>query len=155
MKSRSISIAMGVTLFLGLGAAIADTAVDPAVKARQSVMTLYSNSLGQLGAMAKGDVAYDADAASAAANNLVLLTQLNQSTFWPQGTDSGAMSGTRALPALWENFPDVMAKGQALGEAALAMQAAAGTDLEALRAAMGPLGGACGGCHKAYRAPAE
>ena len=37
-----------------------------AVKARQSAMTLYSFNLGLLGGMAKGDIEYDADAASAA-----------------------------------------------------------------------------------------
>jgi len=33
------------------------------------------------------------------------------------------------------------------------MADAAGFDLASLQAAMGPLGGACSDCHKAYRAP--
>ena len=152
MKTRSLFITAGFVACVALGGAVAQTQVHPAVKARQSIMTLYANNLGQLGAMAKGDVEYNAEAASAAATNLVLLTQMDQSTLWPQGTDNASTDGTRALPAMWENFPDVMAKGQAMSDAALAMQAAAGTDLDSLRGAMGALGGACGGCHKAYRA---
>lgn len=155
MKLTAILAAAGTAAALFAGTAIADGSGNPAVKARVAIMQLYANNLGQLGAMAKGKTDYDAEAASKAAGNLALLVQLDQSTLWPQGTDNGSMDGTRALPALWENFPDVMAKGAALGEAATAMQAAAGTDLASLQAAMGGLGGACSACHKAYRAPAN
>ncbi|MFV0360236.1 c-type cytochrome [Tropicimonas sp.] len=126
---------------------------DPAIDARQSVMHLYAFNLGQLGAMAKQEIAYDADMATKAANNIVLLTQIDQSAFWPQGTDNAVDTNSRALPDVWANFDDLAAKGKALGDAALAMQTAAGTDLAALQGAMGPLGGACSACHKAYRAP--
>jgi cytochrome c556 len=74
---------------------------------------------------------------------------------WPQGTDNEADPNSRALPAIWTNFPDVAAKGKALADAAVAMQAAAGKDLDSLRAAMGPLGASCGACHKVYRGPAR
>jgi len=72
---------------------------------------------------------------------------------WPAGSDADSAEGTRALPDIWSNFPDVAAKGAMMREAADAMAAAAGTDLASLQAAMGPLGAACGGCHKPYRAP--
>lgn len=153
MKKSAIFSAAGLAAVLLAGTAIADKGTHPAVKARTSIMTLYASNLGQLGAMAKGQADYDAEAASKAANNLALLVQLDQSTLWPQGTDNKSIEGTRALPELWQNFPDVMAKGEALGKAAAAMQAAAGTDLAALQGAMGGLGGACSACHKAYRAP--
>ena len=102
--------------------------------------------------MARGRMDYDADAASKAANNLALLVQLDQSRMWPQGSDNASYDGTRALPAIWENFPDVGAKGMALFEAAMALNEAAGTDLASLQSAMGPVGAACGACHKSYRA---
>jgi len=149
-------------LTLGLATAIvAATAVSagshssdlPApVKARHAQMQLYAFNLGALGAMAKGEVAYDAEAASAAAQNLATLTTLNAGPMWVPGTDSDSVEGSKALPAIWENFPDVGAKAAALSEAAAAMVDAAGTDLAALQAAMGPIGASCGGCHKAYRA---
>lgn len=136
-----------------LGSAIAHESENPAIKARTSVMQLYAFNLGTLGKMAKGEAEYDAEVASNAANNLVTLTQIDQSAMWPAGSDNASDPTSRALPAIWENFPDVSAKGKAMSDAALAMQSATGQDLEALRAAMGGLGGACSACHKAYRAP--
>ena len=152
MKVVKVLAGLGLAAAVSLTVVSAEEASHPAVKARKGLMQLYAVNLGQLGAMAKGSVEYDAAKASAAANNLVLLTQLNGSALWPQGTDNASKAGTRALPAIWENFPDVGSKAQALASAAAAMQGAAGTDLDSLRGAMGAVGGACGACHKAYRA---
>ncbi|MGV6813292.1 MAG: c-type cytochrome [Brevirhabdus sp.] len=123
------------------------------VKARQAHMQLYAHNLGILGAMAKGAVGYDAGAASAAAGNLVALAGMNQASLWVEETDSMMIDGSRAMATLWDNMPDAMAKGAALGEALTAMNAAAGSGLEALQGAIGPVGKACGDCHKAYREP--
>lgn len=139
------------------GLAIAATAVfaaspfDGAVKARQSHMQLYGHNLGILGGMAQGKIDYDADSASAAADNLVALALLSQSSYWPQGSDADAIENTRALPVIWTDFPGVMSNIGDLQAATVAMQEAAGGGVESLQAAMGPLGGACGACHKAYR----
>ena len=130
-------------------------ALNDATKARQAQMQLYAFNLGQLGAMAKGEVAYDSAAASAAATNLASLARLDQSKLWPEGSDEMGVEGSRALPALWENLPDVMSKGSDLVTATTAMEAAAGTDLASLQAAMGAVGGAGGACHKAYRGPSN
>ena len=143
----------GLIAAAAIGTAVAHEGSNPAVKARTSIMQLYAFNLGTLGGMAKGEIDYDAQAATSAANNLVVLTQIDQSAMWPAGSDSAADASSRALPAIWQNFPDVMAKGTAMSEAAIAMQGAAGQDLEALRAAMGGVGNACSACHKAYRAP--
>lgn len=150
---KKLVIATTVVASVMANTAIAQDKSNPAIKARQAQMQLYSFNLGQLAAMAKGNVDYNADAAMAAANNLVALSQMNQSAMWPQGTDNASDSSTRALPAIWENFPDVFAKGQAFADAAVAMQAAAGVDLASLQGAMGALGGSCSGCHKPYRGP--
>lgn len=139
--------------------AIASTAViaqngdfSGAIKARKAQMYLYQHNLAILGGMAQGKIEYDADAASSAASNLASLVNLNQSTYWPAGSDSASVEGTRALPAIWEDFPGVMEESNKLIEAAAAMETAAGGGLESLQGAIGPVGGACGSCHKAYRA---
>ncbi|MBT8408805.1 MAG: cytochrome c [Alphaproteobacteria bacterium] len=145
-----LALSLGAAVIAG--AAFADShAANPAVKARQSHMQLYSFNLGILGTMAKGETEYDAEAASAAATNLATLAQLNQSAYWPQGTDNASMEGTRALPAIWNDFPDILTKSKAMVDAAVALEASAGDGLEALQAGIGPVGGACGGCHKPYR----
>ncbi|WP_407493355.1 cytochrome c [Pseudooceanicola sp. MF1-13] len=123
-----------------------------AVNARQATMQLYAFNLGILGNMAKGTTDYDADAASAAAGNLVKLSTQNQMAYWAPGTAEGQIEGSKALPAIWEDMAGVGAAATAMTEAAMAMEAAAGTDLASLQGAMGALGGACGGCHKSYRA---
>ncbi len=141
-------------------AALAATAVfagghggNPAVKARKAHMQLYAHNLGILGAMAKGEAEYNADAAQGAADNLAALTMLNQASYWPAGTSTAELGEeTRALPVGWENMDDAMAKGNAMAEAAMAMKAAAGS-LEGVQGAIGAVGGACGGCHKVYRQP--
>lgn len=126
---------------------------NPAVTARQSHMQLYQHNLIILGNMAKGDVDYDADAAQAAANNIVALVNLSQAGYWPQGSDNGALGDvTRAKPDLWQNYPDVIEKAGAVKAAAEALAMAASNGQAALGPAVGALGGACTECHKSFRA---
>ena len=127
-------------------AAHADKATLAAVKARQSHMQLYAFNIGLLGGMAKGDVEYDAEAATSAATNLATLATLNQMRY-----NEALGDETAALPAIWAEGSDVGAKAQALATATAAMQEAAGGGLDALRGAIGPVGEACGACHKANR----
>lgn len=146
--------ALALTLagsFAALGGGHSDA--NPAVTARVNVMELYGFHLGILGGMAEGKVDYDAAAASAAANNLLALASLDQSAWWPAGTDNASIEGTRALPKIWEDFEGVSAKGQAFGEATANLASVAGDGLEALQGAIGPVGRSCGGCHREYRAP--
>ena len=159
MKYRIFLSSVAVAASLAGSVAFSDAnqseaSLKAAVTARQSQMKLYAFNIGLLGGMAKGEIEYDAAAASAAAGNLAALTRTNQSRMWPMGSDNGALGdATRALPAIWQEGSTTMAKGMAFGEAAAAMEAAAGQGLDELRAAIGPLGGACTACHKEYRQP--
>lgn len=149
----SRTLALGLAgLALTVGPALADGHIAQAIKARQGIMNFYAMNLGVLGAMAKGERDYDAAAASAAAANIAAVAGTEQSMLWVEGSDEMAADNTRALPAIWDNPDDVMAKAGDLHQAAMAMETAAGTDLAALQAAMKGLGGACGACHKEYRA---
>ena len=145
-------------ILAGLGLATAATAqsdmspeaLSKAVKARQATMQLYAFNLGALGAMAKGEVPFNAEAAQAAAGNIVKLSSQNQMAYWPAGSAQGEVEGARALPALWDNMADVGSHAAELTKAAMAAESV--TDQAGLQAAMGGMGAACGGCHKAYRA---
>jgi len=88
-------VAAAVVATSAIGDGHADKAILAAVKARQSQMTLYSFNISVLGGMAKGDIAYDAEAASAAASNLAALAQVDQSRMWPHVSDNEAL-GTAA-----------------------------------------------------------
>jgi cytochrome c556 len=147
------STLFSLTALAAMGAGIAATAQDlPApVEARQGQFQLMALNIGVLGNMARGNTEYDAEAAQIAADNLVALSRLDQSFHWPEGTDNFALDGTRALPAIWENLPDVGSKWQAFGAAAEGLAGEAGNGLDAMRAALGPVGASCGDCHDNYR----
>ena len=148
---KLIGAAMAVAISC-TGIAIAETPFDNVLKARQGDMRLRAFNLGILGAMAKGKIDYNAKAASAAAHNLKVLSMLNASALWPQGSDAGALGDvTTASPDLWANFPKVIEAAKAFNAAAGAMDAAAGKDLASLQAAIGGLGKSCAGCHKPFR----
>ena len=155
---------MVISKKIGVGLVIASLAAsaawagghsgNPAVKARKAHMQLYQHNLGILGGMARGNTDYDAAAASAAASNLAALTTLNQMSYWAPGTDSDTLPDeSRALPALWDNIPDAIAKGEALAAASANLAATAGDGLDAVRAGLGPVGQVCGACHEAYQKP--
>ncbi|EAR51014.1 cytochrome c-554 [Oceanicola granulosus HTCC2516] len=135
---------------LSAGAALAQDA-EAAIKARQSHMTLYAHNLGIIGAMAQGNMAYDAEMAAQAASDLNALAVLSQQAYWPEGSSNADGVETKALPAIWEDMDDFHSKMDALHEATMAMEGAAGESLEALQGQMQALGGACGGCHREYR----
>ncbi|WP_171176342.1 cytochrome c [Ruegeria sp. HKCCD8929] len=154
MKHKTLLSAAVICAIGGL--ALADSHAEgefaKQIKARQAQMTIYSYNLGILGGMAKGEAEYDSEAAALAANNLAVATTIWMPSTWPQGSDNAATKGTRALPAIWEKFEDVGAKSQNLATAVAKLQESAGTDLDSLKAAIGPVGEACGACHKPYRA---
>lgn len=125
---------------------------DQAIKARQAPMTIMAFNLGILGGMAKGEVEYDSATASQAAANILSAASINQPTAWPAGSDNSSVEGTRALPAIWENFPGVVAEIDALKAAATTLSQVAGNDLDSLRGAIGGVGKSCGSCHEKFRA---
>ena len=155
MKVKKTLAAAGLIFSLSAGVVLADNhANNPfaaGIKARQALMQVQAFNIGILGAMAKGEAEYDAEAATQAATNLVLAASIHQPQAWAPGSDNSAVEGTRALPALWQNFPDVGEKSAELLAAAEAMQAVAGNGQQAVGGAIGRLGRACGACHEDYR----
>lgn len=154
---RSLSVALlgGVLGAWLIGGAAAHTQddVDDSVNARHGYYQLLKFNLGQLAAMAKGEVDYDAGAAQTAADNLKALSGLSISALWPEGTDNAALPGkTRALPEIWADVDGVRAKHVAFVQAAGKMADVAGQGLDALRPQVGAVGGTCKGCHDDYRA---
>lgn len=152
----------GLSVFTLAAAAIAASAfadghatpdLESAVKARQANMSMIGYSTGILGDMAKGELPYDAALATAAAENLSAAASMNRMALWIEGSEQGVVAGTRAKAEIWSDAAGFDERAVALETAAAAMISAAGTDLDQLRAAMGPIGASCGDCHKAYRGP--
>ena len=149
----AVAVAMALSVFAGSGAASAQEDHSGAIKARIAYMQLNGFFMGQLAAIAKGQVPYDAAQATGVAKSLLALSTMDAGAMWPPGSDNQAVPGkTRALPEIWTTFPAVMEKANALTAALEAMVVAAGTDLASLQGAFGPVGAGCGGCHRSFRA---
>ena len=151
--SGIVAAALALAVFTGSGVANAQQDHSGAVKARIAYMQLNGFFMGQLAAVAKGQVPYDAAQATGVAKSLLALSSMDAGAMWPPGSDNQALPGkTRAKPELWTTFPAVMEKANALNTALEAMVVAAGTDLASLQGAFGAVGAGCGGCHRSFRA---
>ena len=154
LKLLSIAGLTSAAIAISAVAMAADGPHDNAIKARQAMFQTYGFNMGILGAMAKEKTPYDAEIAAEAANNLSAAANFGQSQMWPQGSDNATEGNarTRALPAIWETFPAINEKSEALKTAVAALVPAAGNGLSALQGAMGDVGGSCKGCHDDFRA---
>jgi len=152
MCIRSLTVIAALATVALPALATAD-ALDDAIKARQGYYQVVSHNAGMLFGMAKGEVAYDAAAATAHAKNLEALAVMNTASMWPAGSDNLSKAGkTRALPVIWETYPAILDKQKAFETASAALVANAGTGPDGLRANIGALGASCKGCHDTYRA---
>ena len=124
-----------------------------AITARQGFMQLVSWEAGPLFGMAKGEVAYDAGAASAHAANLHALYQYPFPSLFLAGTSKDDRPGkTRALPEIWADMAKFEGAFRDVQAAVDLVNAEAGKGQPELAAAVGELGKACGGCHTPFRA---
>ena len=156
MNKRFITTLLASIVGVCTFAAFADDDVPfgHQIEARQAFMHVYAFNLGLLGAMAKGDMPYDAELATNASNNLVAAANMKNGPMWPAGSDidaPGLADATGAKAAIWANFPMVGEKHGALTEALTSMAAVAGTGLDAVRANIGEVGNSCKGCHEEFR----
>ena len=157
-RSQKVLSVMAVCAAVVLGPTIAVTQDKPdvgekAITARQGFMQLVSWEAGPLFGMAKGEVAYDAGAASAHAANLHTLSQYPFSGLFLAGTSKEDRPGkTRALPDIWADTAKVEGALHDFQATVDLVNAEAGKGQPELAAAVGELGKACGGCHKPFRA---
>ena len=137
-------VILGAAFSLSSHAQFAKT--EDAIKYRQSAMFIQNQHVARLGAMASGRAPYDAAAAVANAEVVAQISRLPWAGFAP-GTEGG-----KAKPEIWKE----PAKFKELSERLMAdtdkllVEAKAG-NLDALKAAIGPLGDTCKACHDDFR----
>lgn len=153
-KKLIVTVLLGVFGVAAFAVAQEKGPHDAAIKGRQAMFQTYNFNMGILGDMAKGKIDYNAEIAAQSAANLNAAASFGQAAMWPEGSDSETPGNarTRALPAIWSNFPDVAEKGNALKTASEKLAAEAGNGLDALKGAIGDVGATCKGCHDDYRA---
>ena len=121
---------------------------EDAIKYRKSAMFIQNTHLGRLFAMANARVPFDAKAALENAEMLAAMSKWQFSAF-VEGSDKG---DTKAKPEIWTEaakFQDAARRSQE-DVTKLAAAAKAGS-LDALKAAVGPVGQSCKACHDTFR----
>jgi cytochrome c556 len=123
-----------------------------AVETRHGLMLQMAVDLGKIGAMAKGDAAYDSAIAAKAAANIAAVASVISMEQFPAGSENGKSADSFAKAELWaDGGTDFLAKVADLNAAAAALQPLAAADVDSLKTGLGGLGKACGACHTAYR----
>ena len=125
---------------------------NPAVDARKALMQANGAAAGVAGAMMKGEMDYNAAVAKSAIATMRSVAYSLGSHF---PADSNGVEGSKAGPKIWEDmggFEATIAKFKADTDAAAAASGKDGpADLDAFKAAIGPVFGNCKGCHETYR----
>ena len=149
MNKRLFSI--GLALMLGAGyslTAFAQAKPETLVKQRQAAMVLQGKYFGPLGGMAQGKVPYDA---AVVARNAGYLDVLNKMP-WDGFNASTKDVKSAALPAVYTDtakFKEAQEHFQ--GEVSKLVAVSKGGDEAAVKAQLGAVGKACGGCHENFR----
>ena len=147
----ALTLGAGIIATTAFAASHGDKALTDAVNARHAQMQMVSYHTGMLGGVAKGEVAYDSAMVDAAAKNLAALAMMHHATLWLDGSEQGAVEGSRAKTDVWSDPAGFTMKFTDMEVAALALVGAA--DAAAVGAGMGALGGSCKACHETYRGP--
>jgi cytochrome c556 len=122
---------------------------EDAIEYRQSVMTVMGTHFGRLGAMVQGKVPFDAKAAQANANIVLVMSMLPFSAFGP-GTDMGL--NTKAKADIWKDPAKFQAAAKDMQDQVVKLDAAAKTgNLDLIKAAFGDTAKSCKGCHDNFR----
>ena len=137
----------------GAGAPAADeeSAEFAAMEYRHGLMHVLAFKVGVLRDMAEGTIDADASVFAESAADLAAAAGMITEGFIPN-SDTESLTGSAALPGIWEDFNDFVQKAADLEEAAqdVADQAAVRGFTVGAESA-DPIGPACGGCHRVYR----
>lgn len=121
---------------------------EDAIKYRQSALTVMAAHFGRVAGMANGRIPFDAKAAADNASIAEAMSKLPWAAF-VEGSDKG---NTKAKPEIWSDnakFKEASEKMQ--GEMTKLAAAARTGNIDAIKTAAGATGGACKGCHDAFR----
>lgn len=148
--TKKLFLAATIAAATALPAAAQFQKPEDAIKYRQSVLTVMANHFGRVAGMAQGRIPFDAQAAAANAALASSLAPLAFTAFGP-GTDKGMPN--RSTPEIWSKAAAFKGKADEMVAAMAKLDAAAKTgNLDQIKAAVGPIGGTCKGCHDDFRA---
>ncbi|MEP2704540.1 MAG: cytochrome c [Roseibium sp.] len=144
------------TLIIGIVAGVAATASiaqasDDPIQSRQAIMASVGAAAGLAGGMMKGEIPYNPVAGKAAIATM-RAASVNFGDYFPAGSDQGKTGATAKIWSDADGFKAKMAKFAGASESAMKAAGKDGpADLDAFKAAFGPVFGSCKACHEDYR----
>jgi cytochrome c556 len=153
--SRNLKLAAAVSLGLTTSAvAYAQSMkIEDAITARRAVYRVIALNFGPLGAMAKGDIPFNAEVFKTNSARMASVSTMPLQDYFPEGSDEDAGDvKTRAMPEIWLDQEDFDQKLEKMRQevAKLAKVAQSG-DEGAMKAQVGATGKSCKSCHDDYR----
>jgi cytochrome c556 len=152
---KIITLAALITLSVGSSIALANTVnsdkqAQTAVQFRQAILQLVRSNMGPMGAMAKGDIPYNAEVMELNSLRIEQLGLMMEDYFV---ADTRAFDvDTGALDAIWNNQADFNQKAQDMVNAAINVkEVASARTADDYRKAIGALGATCKACHDDYK----
>lgn len=149
--TRSKSLALAIFAGLASTLAIAASPVSTAITARQ---TNFKKMGGAMKAL-KDNLAYGAisKAEAVAAARMLAATGRAQAGLFPSGSGPSSGLKTDALPAVWTNRAAFDGQMKTfIAQADKLVVAANSGKIDAINAQFKAVGGACGSCHRQFRA---
>jgi cytochrome c556 len=123
---------------------------NTAVQFRQAILQLVRSNMGPMGAMAKGDIPYNADVMELNSLRIEQLGLMMEDYF--VADTRGFDVETGALDSIWDNQSDFNQKAQDMVEAAINVRTIASAQAsDDYRKAIGALGATCKACHDDYK----
>jgi cytochrome c556 len=145
-----LRVVVGAALLI-LGVSVALAQSTGIIKERQDLMKANAEATKAPVAMVKGEAPFDLAKVQASLKTFQE-TSTKLKGMWPESSKTG--ENTRALPAVWTNAKDYLARFDGFASDAKAA-AAAIKDEASFKTEWPKVIGSCGGCHKDFRAPAK
>jgi cytochrome c556 len=141
-------LAAGLAVAILSGEALAQAKPEQLVKQRQAAMTLQGKYFGPMVGMAQGKIPYDAKIVQRNAGFLDNLSRMP----WDGFAESTKDVKSAALPAIWSDSAKWSEAADRLQNEASKLYAVSRSgDEAAVKAQIGAVGKACGGCHESFR----
>jgi cytochrome c556 len=145
---RTIVAATAAFAALAMVDAAAQVKPETLVKQRQAAMTLQGKYFGPMAAMAQGKAPYNASVVQRNAGYLANLSRMPWDGFDPSTKDVKSA----ALPAVYSDGAKFKEAYERLeNETSKLYEVSRAGDEAAVKAQIGAVGKACGGCHETFR----
>ena len=143
--------AVGLSLLVLSGAALAQMKPEDAIATRQAGYKFMAWNMGNIKRNIEGE--YNKDQVVAAANVIAAIANSGMGKLYLPGTDKGiGYHETKVKPELLTDKEGVGKVGKAFNDAANEMAKVAATgDAAAVKTAFGELGKTCKGCHEKFK----